>query len=422
RFGIRNFQKDSFLIWRLGKLAEKLKYEDKAVQFYRLVLKHHPNGRDPQYRLYYDSLTRNDRDYYLPVEYYYTYANAASNIDTLDIPNTIYTDLGDSVNTYYNEYGPALTANDLILIYTSQRKQIRKGPRYQANEDLFYSRKADSLYITQTEEGSRIDTLPWTDSKPLPGGINTQYNEGSPCLSKDGRTMYFSRCESPDGFGNCDIYVTHQIDKDKWTIPINLGLNVNSLSWDSQPALSHTEDTLFFASDRLGGFGQSDIYYTTKMDFSIVEGDTVWQWAPARNMGPIINTRGSEVSPFYHPRFQILYFSSNGQLVNFGGFDIFKAYRVKARWMEPVNVGPLVNYKKDEYYFTIDSRSENLYYAKKVRKKFYDFGVGDTVQRELLNLHTAAMPMEAQPKAYTVLKGVVTDSITGEAFDGIISI
>ncbi|MDX2301392.1 MAG: OmpA family protein [Microscillaceae bacterium] len=422
RFGIKNFQKDAFLLWRLGKLAEQLKYIDKAKIFYNLVIKHHPEGKKMEYRLYYDSLNRNNLDYYLPVEYYYTYANASSNIDTLDIPESIYTDVGDSVNSVYNDYAPVLSGNDLVLVFTSQRKQVRNGMRYQADEDFYFSRKADSLYVTQTEEGSRIDTLPWTEAKPFPGGINSQFNEGSLCISRDGRTIYFARCQSPDGYGDCDIFVSFRKDDNSWTSPQNLGLNVNTISWESQPALSHTGDTLFFASDRLGGFGGSDIYYTYKTDFRQQGQDTLWQWAPAQNIGPIINTRYNEVSPFYHPKHEILYFSSDGQLVNFGGFDIYKSYRVRAKWAEPRNIGPLVNYNKDEYYFTIDSKSTNLYYAKLTKTRFFDYAVGDTVVKESLNIHTAFLPMEAQPLATTVLEGQVTDSLTGAAFEGIISI
>jgi hypothetical protein len=81
---------------------------------------------------------------------------------------------------------------------------------------------------------------------------------------------------------------------------------VNSPSWDSHPALSHSEDTLFFASDRIGGFGLSDLWFTYMQQNG--------KWAPAQNMGPVINTRQSEVSPFYHPKYDVLYFSSNGQL------------------------------------------------------------------------------------------------------------
>ena len=66
-------------------------------------------------------------------------------------------------------------------------------------------------------------------------------------------------------------------------------------------------------------------------------------------MGPIINTRNNEVSPFYHPVFEVLYFSSNGQLYNFGAFDIYKSYHIHNKWSEPINIGPLVNGSGSEF-------------------------------------------------------------------------
>ena len=62
----------------------------------------------------------------------------------------------------------------------------------------------------------------------------------------------------------------------------------------------------------------SDIYFTYK--------DENGAWAPAQNVGPLVNTRGNEVSPFYHPKHQVLYFTSNGHLLNFGSFDIYKSH------------------------------------------------------------------------------------------------
>lgn len=420
-FGIKNFYKDLYLVWRLGKLAEQLGFHQKAKKLYGIVLRHHAGGNNQERRLYYDSITRKDLDFYLPVEYYYTYANASSNVDTLEVPESTYTNIGDSVNTKYGEYGPTLTSNDLIMVFTSQRNRVNVGTQIKPNEDLFTSRKADSLYLSKTTEGTKIDTIPWTSAKPLVG-LNSKYNEGSPCLSKDGMTIYFARCDSPDGYGNCDIYTARKQKNGTWTNIKNLK-GINSIAWDSHPSLSHTEDTLFFASDRLGGFGMADIYFTYKVGFDVdIDGDTTWRWSPAYNIGPEVNSRYNEVSPFYHPKFNVLYFSSNGQLVNFGGFDIYKTKKHIGAWTEPKNIGPLVNYKRDEYYFAIDSKAQNLYYAKSIKVKVFDGIRGDTVETEVLNLHTSALPMEAQPEAVVKFEGVVTDSITGEAFEGIISI
>ncbi|MDQ2657094.1 MAG: OmpA family protein, partial [Bacteroidota bacterium] len=178
---------------------------------------------------------------------------------------------------------------------------------------------------------------------------------------------------------------------------------INTISWDSHPSLSHSGDTLFFASDRLGGFGLSDVYFAAK--------DEEGKWQKAQNIGPIINTRGNEVSPFYHHRYNVLYFSSDGQPLNFGDFDIYKSYRQQANWGEPKNIGPLVNGPGSEYYFTIDSESSQLFYAR-----------SDESDIENLDLHTFPVPMEAQPTAVAKLKGSLINSQTKKPFTGIVSV
>jgi outer membrane protein OmpA-like peptidoglycan-associated protein len=167
--------------------------------------------------------------------------------------------------------------------------------------------------------------------------------------------------------------------------------------------LSHSGDTLFFASDRIGGFGFSDIYYAVR--------DKDGNWQKAMNIGPIVNTRGFEVSPFFHHKFNVLYFSSNGQPLTFGDFDIYKAHKNTITWDEPKNIGPLVNGSGSEYYFTIDSESNALYYAR---------SVADDIEN--LDLHSFPVPMEAQPNAVAKLKGTLVNSETKRPFKGIVSI
>jgi hypothetical protein len=107
----------------------------------------------------------------------------------------------------------------------------------------------------------------------------------------------------------------------------------------------------------------------------------------------------------------VLYFSSNGQLLNFGNFDIYKCYKIHGKWQEPKSIGPLVNGKGSEYYFTIDSNSKNLYYAR-----------SEESDMKNLDLFSFPLPMEAQPGAITKFEGSVIDSLTGNPFTGIVSI
>jgi outer membrane protein OmpA-like peptidoglycan-associated protein len=184
----------------------------------------------------------------------------------------------------------------------------------------------------------------------------------------------------------------------------NLGAIINSSGWESQPSVSHSGDTLYFASNRIGGFGLSDIYFSVK--------DNKGNWQSAKNIGPIINTRNSEVSPFFHHVFNVLYFSSNGHPLNFGEFDIYKSYRTTGKnWHEPMNIGPLVNGIGSEYYFTIDSKSHDLYYARSVEDDLKN-----------LDLYSFPVPMEAQPEAVAKLKGTLLSGTKGKPEKGIVSV
>ena len=383
-FGIQNFYKDTYLLWRLGQLFERTGRKDEAKELYRLVLKHH---RTDARRVisYYDSLEQNTKNYYVPLDYYYELVEYRKSIATFKPPKGVYLNMGNSINSPYEDYGPTLNAEDEVFIFTSKRNL--QGLNGRANEDLYYSRQVNGY---------------WQEAQTFGKPINSVYNEGSGRLSRDGKTLYFARCEAPDGYGNCDLYMAKLQPDGKWGEITNLGANVNSNAWDSQPTLSRNEDTLYFASDRLGGFGLSDIYFTYK---------TRNGWAPAQNMGPTINTRESEVSPFFHPKYQVLYFSSRGQLYNFGDFDIYKTYRVQGHWQEPRNIGPLVNGKGSEYYFTIDADSKNLYYARSEATDIHN-----------LDLYSFPLPMEAHPLAVTKVQGTLTDSVTNKPLAGVVSI
>lgn len=389
-FGIRNFYQDTHMLWRYAKLTELYGKMEDAIQMYRLVLRHHRSDIDlKRIEIYYDSITSNDYKRYVPIDYYYELVDYRKSVDTLRPPRGLQLNMGHTINSNLSDYGPSLSIDGNVLIFTSKRNVQRRGLQSVSNEDLFFSRYADGYW----ETAESLDD------------INTQYNEGSACLSKDGKRLYFARCEAPDSYGNCDLYMAEMRADSTWGNVRNLGPNVNSRAWDSHPTLSHNEDTLYFASDRLGGFGLSDIYYSVK--------DSRGNWQPAKNMGPIINTRNNDLSPFYHPEHHVLYFSSNGHLLNFGEFDIYKTYRKTNRqWGEPLNIGPLVNGKGSEFYFTIDAESKYLFYARSIENDLNN-----------LDLYSFPLPMEGQPEATTVVRGVLLDSLTGNPFQrGIVSI
>ncbi|MAE86862.1 MAG: hypothetical protein CMB80_29270 [Flammeovirgaceae bacterium] len=388
-FGVQNFYKDTRLIWRLAKLTELFGDPEEAKHLYRLVLRHHYTGINIQeIELYYDSLNKQEADLYVPLDYYYELVEYRKLIDTLRPPRGVLLNMGQEVNSSKADYAPSLNIQNNVLIFTSQRKDNEITIQRTFSEDLFFSIKDDYGNWTLAEELTQL---------------NSRYKEGSAVLTRDGQTIYFSRCDCSECYGDCDLFSASLQQDSTWGEVKNLGSMVNSLSWDSHPSLSHSEDTLYFASDRLGGFGLSDIYFTYK--------DKNGNWSRAQNMGPVINTRNNDVSPFYHPVYDVLYFGSNGQLYNFGEYDIFKSHKINGSWSEPINIGPLVNGRGSEYYFTIDNKSELLFYARSNSR--------DLTKQDI---YSFPLPMSAQPLATTKVKGSLTDSLTGKPFKGIVSI
>lgn len=385
QFGTENFYRDTEMLWRLGQLWDKAGDEQRARAYFRLALKHRRQSLT-KVQQYYDSLEQKETELYVPLKKYYELVEYRKSIATFRPPKGVYTSMGDAINSKKEDYGPTLNADANLLYFTSKRKT--RGRLQEVSDE--------DIYLSRFENGA------WTEAEPLPKPINSPYNEGSACITKDGKTLYFARCECPTCQGNCDLYEA-TFSNGKWTMPKSLGPNVNSPAWDSQPTLSPGEDTLYFASDRLGGFGLSDIWFTVK--------NKAGQWTPAQNMGPVVNTRESEVSPFYHPLYHVLYFSSRGQLLNFGDFDIYKTYRTRGRWQEPINIGPLVNGKGSEYYFTIDADSKNLYYAR-----------SEQADMKNLDLYSFPLPMEAQPTATTRVEGSLIDSVSRKPLNGLVSI
>lgn len=415
KFGIDNFHRDTDLLWELAQLYEKNEMLLQAKAAYRLVLKHHRREvvqEIQQYfkiREHYDDLTQLEKDYYVPLEYYYELVEYRRAIDTLLPPKSVLLNMGELINKKgVRDYAASINASDILMVYT--RRKLDK--RYVGGKPLYY----ENLFYSQG-----YDDGFWDVAVEFPEPINTRCNEGSACISRDGTTLYFTKCPSAGGqfdcvdiYGECDLFYSKMQSDSTWSEPKNLGATVNSVFWDSHPSLSPTEDTLYFASNRKGGFGLSDIYFTYK--------NSKGEWTAAQNLGPIVNTRNNEYSPFLDKTHNVLYFSSNGHVLNFDDLDhkktyvtedIYKSYRRGRFWTEPKNVGPLVNGTGTEIYFSIDSKAKNLYYSKT------EEGSKDNL---ITDLFSFPVPMGAQPTATVSLKGTLVDEETGDPYEGIVSV
>jgi outer membrane protein OmpA-like peptidoglycan-associated protein/tetratricopeptide (TPR) repeat protein len=276
--------------------------------------------------------------------------------------------LGPAINTKDREYLPTLTADGSTLIFSRT---------VDGNEDFYVSRKVNKE---------------WKTAIPLSAQINTRFNEGAQSISPDGMYLFFTGCNRPDGFGSCDLYVSHK-SGNNWDAPFNLGAVVNSSSWDSQPAVSPDGNTLYFVSNRPGGIGGYDIWKTT------LNGEG--EWSKPENLGPGINTIYDENTPFVHPDGKTLYFSSNGW-PGMGSMDIFYSRaQTDGKWGKPVNIGYPINTFNEESGLMVSPDGTEGYFSSILKG-----GLGD------MDIYRFKLPEAAKPLPITYVKGIVRDKET----------
>jgi outer membrane protein OmpA-like peptidoglycan-associated protein len=286
--------------------------------------------------------------------------------------------LGDSINTAYDEYWPSLTADEESLVFT---RQVLRDPL--GGESL--RNKREDFYISQRVDGH------WTEAKEVGSPINTDRNEGAQSLSVDGRVMYFTACNREDGYGSCDIYVSVK-EGNRWRPPVNLGPPINTGAWEAQPSISPDGRTLYFVSNRSGGYGNMDIWKSVQNVHGI--------WTEPVNLGEKINTIEDEMSPFIHPDNQTLYFSSKGH-IGMGGFDIFKSTKhLDGNWTAPVNLGYPINTHYDEAGLIVTAGGERAFFSSDRLE-----GAGKDIY--MFDLHASVRPISV-----SYMKGIVYDADT----------
>ncbi len=306
-------------------------------------------------------------------------ADANFSIDAIQHPvpfNPI--NLGPEINTADDEYMPAITADENTLIFT---RKINN------NEDFYQSVKVNGKWQTATYLSNQINT--------------PQYNEGSQSISLNGKVLFFTGCNRPDGLGRCDIYIS--IKKgNEWTKPFDIAPPINTPGWESQPSISADGRTLYFVSNRKGGFGGYDIWKSNLTEKG---------WSEPENLGPNINTAFDEQSPFIHADDSTLYFCSNGW-PGLGGMDLFVSRLGKdGKWQKPTNLGYPINSSGDENGLTTTANGNYAFFAS---NKLNGYGGFD--------IYTFELPPALRPHQVTYVKGTVMDAITKKPLEASVDI
>lgn len=328
--------------------------------------------------VYYEKAVKQNN---VPIEYYYNYSQALRGVKDYESSRTWMKQFKDAGGNIEEQL--YLKDSDFLnSIFNAKKHYTLKNVKFNSKfSDFGAYQHGDKIYFTSArDKGSLKKHLNAWDEEPflniygidknandslignkskLKGKVNSVYHDGPLTITKDGKTMYFSRTDfiknilgkNGEGISNLKIYSATLVD-DKWENIKELPFNSNHYS-NGHPALNEDETKLYFASDRSGGKGGSDIYYV-----DINNGN----FGKPKNLGSVVNTNKNEKFPFINSE-GALFFSSDGH-PGLGLLDVFGTVSNKDRTIVSViNLGTPVNSSKDDFSFFMNEDGLSGYFA-----------------------------------------------------------
>jgi outer membrane protein OmpA-like peptidoglycan-associated protein len=310
-----------------------------------------------------------------------------------DTAKTKISNVGPMINTEFPDYGPVISADAHLMVFTSRYPVTDK--------ELQYGKMGmENIYQSVYDEKKKR----WNQAVRLGKAINIPGRHNSVIsLSNDGQSMIIYR---DDELGNGDLYQC-ALTGTNWGEPIKLPEPINSEFHESSASYSPDGQILYFVSNRkTGSLGGRDIWMSRK------SGN---EWGPAENLGAVVNSELDEDRIFMHPDGKTLYFSSKGHN-SAGGFDIFKTVFEEGHWTKPEALGHGINTIEDDMSFVLAANGVLGYYAS---EKAGGLGKKDIYEIRIVPIKTNKK--ETSPQL-TLLKGVISDEITGAFIEANIDI
>ena len=298
------------------------------------------------------------------------------------------TNLGNIINTIYDEWDPTPTPDGKVLYFSSRNGKINYG-----NTDVYYSLLDSNSHWSAPNNVGRV--------------VNGPNDETIDNVSVTGDKMMLSG-DFEGSYGNFDIY-TIERDNLGWGALTHLPKPINSEYTDEGAVISSDGKAMIFSSDRPGCIGDFHEYSKPfhgnsmgNMDlFVCLKSDSGWS-API-NLGNVINTPYSERAPYLHPDGKTLYFSSDGH-PGLGRLDLFKSVRLNddswTQWSEPVNLGKEINTANDDWGYNVSLSGDSAFYAANNRNDGY--GGWD--------LYSISLPDSTKPEKVVTIHGRVIDN------------
>ncbi len=253
------------------------------------------------------------------------------------------TNIGDEINSRFDDYTPSITSDGKLLIFTSRRSdtkggEIDKQSDYKFFEDIYYSEWND-------------ETKEWSRAEGLKGDVNTESYDAVLSIDPAGQFLFIYK-NNKDFAG--DIFKSNYLkSSQKWSAPERMPRPINTSYFETSASITADGNTLYFVSERPGGEGRGDIWVSQKSGNG---------WSNPKNLGKQINTKEDEKFVFIHPNGKTLFFASEGHQ-SMGSYDIFKTEFVNGQWSLPVNLGYPINTVNEESTFSLTSDNKKLLIA-----------------------------------------------------------
>jgi len=284
--------------------------------------------------------------------------------------------MGRNVNSMYDDHSPLIAVSEQQLFFTSRRNWINMSL-------LPDGQYAEKVYTVPLAGKS------WENARLLQVFFKQNEHEAAASLSPDGDEMILFR---NDEHGK-SLYISRFNGK-AWSPAEKLPFPINSYYEETHASISADKSTLFFTSDRPGGYGGIDIY--------LVKKNEAGQWGEPKNLGPEINTEYDEETPMIHYDGKTLYFSSEGHN-SMGRLDVFYSQmREDSTWNIPVNLGYPINTPDDDFFFVPTINKSHAYYAS---SKFADNYGGSDIYHVKFD--------ESAETELAVVEGQINDDLGG---------
>lgn len=284
--------------------------------------------------------------------------------------------LPSNINSPFSEYNGILLP-DSTFYFTSMKADV------EADYDHFF----ENSWYCKIYESRLLPNGSYAPAKALPTTVNhLQTFNSNFCFNEDKTLLIYSRCtRTSTGELHCQLWQS-EFKNNSWGKATKLPNCINQKECSStQPHLVQYPDheVLYFASNRPNGIGGYDIW------FSIKKGNN---YAEPINAGPVINTDGNEVTPFYDSKNNTLYFSSDEHL-GIGDYDIFYSQGALSQWGEVSNMGIPFNSEYNDYYFTLNGGTTNGLFSS---NRPHDTHESDTCCNDLFHFRWQINQADAQ--------------------------